>query len=432
MIDPVGVSLLLGVLFALIFMGLHIAYALGLAAVVTALYLGIPLQLIVQNIVSQLGTFALMAVPFFILAGEIMGVGGISDRLIKLSDSLVGWMRGGLAQVNIVASMFFGGISGSATADTASLGSILIPMMRKAGYDDEFSTTVTMTSSIQGILIPPSHNMVIFAIAAGGVSVGRLFLGGFGPGLLLGVALMIYCFFVSIKKGYPKGSRFELWNIVKSFREAILGLGTVLIVVVGVVGGVFTATESAAIAAIYAFVVTYFVYREAPLSSIWRVLGNTIRLLSVVLLLTSSATAFSWFIGYLRIPESLAAMLIGFSTNKFLLLLIINIMLLLLGMVMNMVSIIMIVTPILMPVIKSIGMDPVQFGTMVILNLGIGLITPPVGQVLFVGSSVSGVSIERLTKALLPFLAVMIVVLMFVSYVPAITLTIPNLIMPTK
>ena len=362
-----AVVLLLGVFFISVLLGLHIVYALGMASIVTALYLKLPMQVIVQAIVGKLGNFALMAVPFFILAGELMSVGGISDRLIKLSRSLVGWMRGGLAQVNIVASMFFGGISGSAAADTASLGAILIPMMKKDGYDEEFATNITMTSSVQGILIPPSHNMVIYAVAAGGVSISKLFMGGLVPGMFMGLCLMIYCMIAARKHNYPRGDAFSLRNVIACLKESVWALGTVLIVVFGVMTGIFTATESAAIAAIYAFVVAYFVYKDAPLSSLKKVLSNTIRTMSTILILSSCATAFSFLITYLQIPQMLAEFLMGFAGNRILLLLMINLFLLILGTFMNMVSIILIVTPILLPVVTGIGMDPVHFGVMLIM-----------------------------------------------------------------
>lgn len=424
-----AVVLLLCVFFISVLLGLQIVYALGMASVVTAMYLKLPMQVIVQAIVGKLGNFALMAVPFFILAGELMSVGGISDRLIKLSRSLVGWMRGGLAQVNIVASMFFGGISGSAAADTASLGAILIPMMKKDGYDEEFATNITMTSSVQGILIPPSHNMVIYAVAAGGVSISRLFMGGLIPGMFLGLCLMIYCMVAARRHNYPRGDAFSLRNVLVCLKESVWALGTVLIVVFGVITGIFTATESAAIAAIYAFVVAYFVYRDAPLSTFKNVLSNTIRTMSTILILSSCATAFSFLITYLQIPQMLAGFLMGFAGNRILLLLMINLFLLILGTFMNMVSIILIVTPILLPVVTQIGMDPVHFGVMLIMNLGIGLLTPPVGNVLFVGSSVSGVPIERLAKTILTQLAVMVAALLIITFVPAFSMALPDFLM---
>lgn len=309
--DPIAIALLLGVFTGLILLGTQIAFAIGISTIVTTMYLGISLQTIAQNMVKGVNVFSLMAVPFFILAGEIMGAGGISRRLITLSNALVGWLRGGLAMVNIVASMFFGGISGSAAADTSSLGSILIPIMKENGYDGEFSTAVTMASSVQGILIPPSHNMVIYALAAGSVSIGRLFLAGLTPGILLGIALMIYSYYVSLKRDYPVGDKFDLKVALKATWDAILGLGTVLIVVIGVISGIFTATESAAIACIYAFIITFFVYREIPISEMWNILGKSIKTLSVVMILTGTATAFGWLVAYLQIPALITNAILG-------------------------------------------------------------------------------------------------------------------------
>jgi len=432
MIDTTAIYILMGVFILLMFLGVHIVYALAISSILTTLYLGLPLQLLVQNMINQLNSFALLAVPFFILAGNIMAVGGITDRLVKFANSIIGWLRGGLAQVNIMASMFFGGISGSAAADTASIGSIMIPTMKKNGYDGEFSTSITMASSVQGLLIPPSHNMVLFAIAAGGVSVGRLFLGGLVPGILLGVALMIFSYIVSIKKKYPKGDRFNFKVLLRELYNSIFGLGTVLIVVVGVITGIFTPTESAAIACVYAFIIAFFVYKEAPISAMGKVLIDTLKTLSIVLIIACAASAFGWLIAYLHVPAFLLEILTSISSNKIVILLLINLFLLFLGTFMNMVSSILIVTPILLPVVVDLGMDPVHFGVVLILNLGIGLITPPVGTLLFIGSSISKLSVEQLTKSMLPFYTVMIIVLLIVTFIPEFSMIIPDLIMPVE
>jgi tripartite ATP-independent transporter DctM subunit len=429
-INGIGIALLLGCFFLLVFLGTHVAFAMISSAIITSLFLDFPLLLVTQNIIDGVDGFAFLAIPFFILAGEIMAGGGISDRLIDLSRALVGWMRGGLAMVNIVASMFFGGISGSATADTASLGSILIPMMKKDGYDSDFATTVTMASSVQGLLIPPSHNMVIFALAVGGASIGRLFLGGLLPGLFLGLALMIYSYFISVLKKYPKGEKFRIKSALKALRESILGLGTILIVVIGVITGVFTATESAAIAVLYAFIVTFFVYREIPVREFWNILERALKTLSIVLILIASAGAFGWLIAFLRIPSLLSGAILGLTENRILILIMINLLLLILGTMMGMASIIIIMAPILMPIVTQLGMDPVQFGVLMILNCGIGLITPPVGGVLFVGSAISETPVEKLSRAMLPFYAVMFFVLLCITYIPQITMFLPNLLMP--
>jgi tripartite ATP-independent transporter DctM subunit len=421
--------LLVGSFLVMIFFQLPIAFAIGIASVATTMYLGLPLQMVAQNMIKGMNVFVLLAVPFFILAGEIMGSGEIADRLIGLSNALVGWMRGGLAMVNILASMFFGGISGSSAADTSSIGSLLIPMMKKRGFDDDFSVVVTITSSVQGILIPPSHNMVIYSLAAGGVSIGGLFLAGMVPGVLLGVALMIFSYIISVIRNYPVGEPFRISTIFKSLRDSILGLLTVLIVVVGVIAGIFTATESAAIAAAYAFVITFFVYREIPLKEFGPILTRCIKTLSIVMILIGTSTAFGWLLAYLKVPALIAHGIFSISTNKYIVLLIINIFLLVLGMLMDMSSIILIATPILLPIAKQIGVDPIHFGVIMILNLGIGLITPPVGSTLFIGSAISGVSIERIAKASLPFYAVMLVVLAVVTYIPDVVMTLPRFLM---
>lgn len=427
MIDTTAILILLGLFAVLIVFGVQIAYAMLISSIVSIFYLGLSPITIVTTLVDGLSGFTFLAIPFFILTGEIMAQGGISDKLIDFSKALVGWMRGGLAMVNIVASTFFGGISGSASADTASLGTILIPMMKKDGYDGEFSTAVTMASSVQGLLIPPSHNMVIFAMAAGGLSVGKLFMGGLIPGLFLGIILMVFTYFVSIKRNYPKGEKFCLKALYKSFKETIWGLFTVLIVVVGVVTGIFTATEAAAISTLYAFIITFFVYKEIPLSHFTKILKKSLNTLSIVLMLIASAGTFGFVITYLKVPMFVANTILGFTSNPIIILLLINLILLFLGMIMGMASIIVIMTPILLPIVAQIGVDPIQFGAILILNCGIGLLTPPVGGVLFIGSGVSGIKIEKIVKEMIPFYIVMFFALMCVTFIPAITMTIPNM-----
>ena len=429
MIDYGTIAVLLGSFFVLTLLGLEIVYSLLVSSVLTAFVMGIEIQMAFQTLVSKVGGFTILAVPFFILAGEIMSVGGISDRLIRLSNALVGWMRGGLAHVNIVTSMFFGGISGSAMADTASIGSIMIPIMEKSGYDREFATNITMASSIEGILIPPSHNMVIFAVTAGGVSIARLYLAGFIPGIFLGLMLMIYTYYISIKRNYPKGDRFSFPVLWKELKECVWAMGMIFIVVGGVLLGWMTATESAAIAVLYAIFVSFFVYKEMHVSDIIPVLRRSVKTLSTVLVLISSASVFSWFLTYLQIPQIITDLLLSISTNRVTVLLIINALLLVLGCFMNLLSIVLIMTPILLPVVSSLGMDPVHFGVMMILNLGIGLITPPVGTVLFVGSGISGVPIMRLAKTILPIFAVMIVTLLCITFIPEITTFLPDLLL---
>ena len=326
--------------------------------------------------------------------------------------------------------MFFGGISGSSTADTAALGSVLIPMMKEQGYDAEFSTNITMTSSIQGLLIPPSHNMVMYAMVAGSVSIGRLFLGGVVPGIFLGIALGVYCFYLSVRRKYPKGDPFSFKVLLKALADSIWGLATILIVMFGVITGIITATESAAIAVIWALFVSAFIYKELTWKKFWKVLEKSLGTLAIVMILISTSQVFGWLLTYLRMPQLVAESIFRLTSNRYAIMLMLNIFMLILGTIMDMSAIIIVATPILLPIAIQAGMDPVHFGVVVILNLGIGLITPPVGGTLFVGSAVSGVPIERLIKPLMPFFTVMVVVLLIITYVPQIVMFMPDLIMP--
>ncbi len=423
-----AILILLGSFFVILFLGGHISYAMIGSSILTFFYLHLPPLQIVSALVDGIDGFTFLAIPFFILSGDIMARGGISDRLIKLADACVGWMRGGMSMVNILASLFFGGISGSATADTASLGAILIPMMKKKGYDGEFSTAVTMASSVEGMLIPPSHNMIIYAMAAGGLSVSALFMAGIIPGIVLALALMVYSFYLSVKRNYPKGDRFSVSNLIKALGKSIWGLGTILIVVFGVVTGCFTATESAAIACLYAVVVSLFVYREMTVRDLIPIMKNSVKVLSTVLLLIAASGPFGFCITYLRIPDMVVNAMLALTTSQTLLIILINVIILLLGTILGMAPIIVIVTPILLPVLHTIGLSPIQFGVMLILNCGIGLLTPPVGGVLFVGSGISGIPIEKLTKHTLPFIAVMLIVLILISFIPELSLGIPRLL----
>jgi tripartite ATP-independent transporter DctM subunit len=423
-----GIILLLGIFFLMIFIGFHICYAMVGASLITLLYLHLPIIQICNTLVNGINGFTFLAIPFFIISGDIMAKGGISDRLIRLANACVGWMRGGLAMCNVLASTFFGGISGSATADTASLGSVLIPMMTKSGYDGEFSTSITMLGSIQALLIPPSHNMIIYAMAAGGVSIGALFMAGIAPGILLGIALMIFGYYLSVKRNYPHGKKFQLHELISSFFSSILGLMTVLIVVIGVVAGLFTPTESAAIATIWAFIITFFVYREVKLREMSAILNSSVKTLSTVLILIAAAGTFGFLVAYLRIPTLIAQTILDITNNKIIIFLLINIVLLFLGMIMGMAPIIVITTPILLPLAKEFGMDAVHFGIMMILNCGIGLTTPPVGGVLFIGSGLSGIKMEKLVKECFPFYIVALAVLALVTYVPGISTFLPHLL----
>lgn len=432
--DPtIATIILLGSFALFLILRISITFSLVASSVLTAMYLKIPLMAIVQRMVQGVNVFSLLAIPFFILAGELMGAGGISRRLIEFSNLLIGRVRGGLALVNVLASMFFGGISGSAVADVSSIGTILIPMMKDKGYDADYSVAVTVTSACQGIIIPPSHNMVIYSLAAGGVSVGRLFLGGFIPGVMLGLALMVISYIIAVKRNYPKERRYSLKEALIVTKDALYGMMTAVIIMGGVISGVFTATESAAIACVYAFIITFFVYREIPLRRMGQILLNCLKTLAMVMSLIAAASAFGWLLAFLKIPAMATQALLGITQNRIVLLLLINLLLLGLGCIMDMAPLILITTPILYPVVvKALGMSPIQFGIMLMLNLGIGLCTPPVGSALFVGCAVGKISIEEATKAMLPFYATMIVVLLIITFVPDFSLYIPNMVMPEK
>ncbi|MEL7607236.1 MAG: TRAP transporter large permease [Sedimentibacter saalensis] len=425
--ESMAILILLSSFFIMVFLRFPIAYAVALSSLFTLLYQGLPLTTIVQQMVKGISSFSLMAVPFFITMGVLMGSGGISEKLIALANACVGWMRGGLAMVNIVASYFFGGISGSAAADTASLGSILIPMMVEQGYDDDFSTAVTITSSCEGLLVPPSHNMVIYATTAGGVSIGSLFLAGYLPGALLAVSLMVGSYIISVKRNYPKGNKFSMMYLIRQLGTSFWALASVLIVVVGVVGGVFTATESAAIAVVYSLIVSVFIYKGLNWKGVWRALESCVDTLSIVLILIATSSIFGYLLTRLHVPQLAANAIISISNNPIVLALLLNIILLVLGCIMDMAPIILIATPILLPIATSIGIDPVQFGIMIVLNCGIGLLTPPVGAVLFIGSAVSKVPMERVVKATMPFYICMIITLILITFVPGISLWLPSL-----
>jgi len=411
-----------------------IAYAVAISSILTLVYQGKSLNVLAQQMVKGMWSFSLMAVPFFITMGILMGSGGISEKLIDLADACVGWMRGGMAMVNIVASYFFGGISGSASADTASLGTILIPMMTDQGYDCDFSTAVTITSSCEGLLVPPSHNMVIYAMAAGGVSVGRLFMAGYIPGAILAIALMIGSYIISVKRNYPKGAPFSLKHLGKSLVKSIWALLAVLIVVVGVVAGLFTATESSAIAVIYSLIVSLYIYKGMTWKGVWDSLENCVDTLSIVLILISTSSVFGYCLTQLHVPDLAAKAILGVTDNRIIIALILNVILLFLGCIMDMSPIILITTPILLPIATSIGIDPVQFGIIMVLNCGIGLLTPPVGAVLFIGTAIASkkdptCKMEKVVVATLPFYFCMIVALLLITFVPWFTMVLPNALM---
>ncbi|EPJ91677.1 MULTISPECIES: TRAP transporter large permease [Pseudomonas] len=421
---------LLGSFIALILLGMPVAYALGLSALVGAWWIDIPFDALMIQVAGGVNKFSLLAIPFFVLAGAIMAEGGMSRRLVAFAGVLVGFVRGGLSLVNIVASTFFGAISGSSVADTASVGSVLIPEMERAGYPREFSTAVTVSGSVQALLTPPSHNSVLYSLAAGGtVSIASLFMAGIMPGLLLSAVMMGLCMIFARKRNYPKGEVIPLRKALKIAGEAMWGLMAMVIILGGILTGIFTATESAAVAVVWSFFVTMFIYRDYKWRDLPKLMHRAVRTISIVMILIGFAASFGYILTLMEIPMKITTAFLTLSDNRYVILMCINVMLLLLGTVMDMAPLILILTPILLPVIIGIGVDPVHFGMIMLVNLGIGLITPPVGAVLFVGAAVGKVTIENTVKALLPFYVALFMVLMLVTYVPAISLWLPNLVL---
>lgn len=424
-----GASALLILLFlVLALFGVPIAFCLGVSALVTAWYTGMAPIIVAQRVAVGMQSFPLIAIPLFILAGAIMSKGGVAKRIVDFAYVIVGPFPGGLAMVNCIQSMFFGGVSGSAVADISSTGPILIPMMVQKGYDREFSTALTVASATQGIIIPPSHNMVIFSMVAGGVSVGKLFLAGYIPGILLGISLMITCYYIAVKKGYPRESRPPLKESLVIIKDGVLSIFAAVIIVGGIAFGIFTATEASAIAVFYAAFLGIVVYREMKIRDLWPVVVESVKTTTVVLFLIGSASAFAWMMTYLQIPAQATKFFLSVTSNSTILFFLINILLLLLGMIMDVAPLIVIVTPVLLPVVTAMGMDPVTFGVVLMLNLGIGLTTPPVGSGLFVGCTVGKTTIEKTTRAMLLFWPAMILVLLLVTYIPWLTTALPELI----
>jgi tripartite ATP-independent transporter DctM subunit len=419
---------LIGSLFLFIAVGVPVAYALGLAALVAAWWADIPYEAIMIKISSGVNSFSLLAIPFFVLAGAIMAEGGMARRLVNLAFVFLGWIRGGLSLVNILASSFFGCISGSSVADTASIGTVMIPQMVKAGYPRVFATNVTICGSVQAILIPPSHNAVIYSLAAGGtISIAHLFIAGVFPGLMLGLSLIVLCLVMAHQRGYPKGDPVPFGQAVRMVIEAFWGLGTMIIILGGILSGVFTATESAAVACVYSFVVTMFIYRDYKWRDLPKLVHRTVKTVAMVMILIGFASAFGYMMAIMALPAKLTAFFLSISGNKYVILLLINLMLLFLGTLMDMAPLILICTPILLPVVTSFGVDPLHFGMIMMVNLGIGLVTPPVGSTLFVGCAVGKVTIEQVMREIWPFYGAMLVTLAVVTYVPAVSLWLPGL-----
>ena len=420
----------MGTFFVLLAVGLPVAYTLGMTALVGAIWFTGDtsfLTIVMLKMGDGVNKFSLLAIPFFVLAGAIMAEGGIAARLINFASLFVGFIRGGLSLVNILASTFFGAISGSSVADTASIGSVMIPQMEKHGYPKPYAAAVTAAGSVQAILIPPSHNAVIYALAAGGgLSIGALFLAGVIPGLLLCVTLMTMCVYFAKKRGYPKGEVIPIRQALKIMLDALPGLFTVVIILGGILSGWYTATESASIACVWAFLVTMFYYRDYKWNQLPVLVHRTVKTVTIVMILIGFAAAFGHILTMLSLPLQISTFFTSISDNPYMVLLAINVLLLLLGTLMDMAPLILILTPILLPVVTHLGVHPVHFGMIMMVNLGIGLITPPVGSVLFVASAVSDQKMEAVTRAMLPFFGALFVVLLVVTYVPQVSLWLPR------
>ncbi len=412
----------------LLLMGVPVAFCLGLSSLVTVLYLDIPPVVVFQQLSTGMNAFAMLAIPFFIYSGDLMIRGGIADRLIQFAASLVGHLRGGLGQVNVITCTLFGGISGSAVADASAVGGIMIPQMVKRGYAPDYAVNVTANAAIIALLIPPSHNMIIYSLAAGGtISIADLFTAGVVPGLMLCVALMIAAWAVAVKRGYPADPFPGFMAVARFLVVALPGLLLIGIIFGGVRSGVFTATESSCVAVIYALLVTIFVYRELNFEGFVQATLGAVRTTAMVLLVIGAASSFGWLMAFLEVPKATIEMMQSVSENPLMILLLINVILLVLGTFMDMAPMIIICTPIFLPVVKAIGVDPVHFGVILILNAGIGLNTPPVGSVQFVACAIGKVSISESMRTIWPFYGASVAVLILVTYVPAFSLWLPGI-----
>lgn len=417
--------------FVLVFMGVPISFSIGIATIASATFM-LPFHttLIVagQKIATGLDSFSLLAIPFFILAGSLMNSGGIATRLINFSQVLVGRIPGSLGHTNVMANMMFGSISGSAVAAAAAVGGTMAPLQAKASYDPAYSAAINVSSCISGLLIPPSNVMIVYALTAGGISVATLFMAGYVPGILMGLGIMVMNFIIAKKRRYPVSDKPKFADVVKYTLDAIPSLLMVVVVMGGILGGVFTATEASAIAVVYTFVLSVLIYREIKLTALPKIILDAIVTTSIVLFLIGVSVAMSWAMTNADIPYMVNDLLISVSDNLIVILLIINVLLLVIGIFMDMTPAVLIFTPIFLPIVKDLGMNPVHFGIMMIFNLCIGLCTPPVGSALFVGCSVSGVKLQELIKPMLPFFAVLVTTLLLVTYVPQLSLFLPDLL----
>lgn len=409
--------------------GMPIAFALALAALVGAWWIDLPIEAVMQQLSSGVGKVSMLTVPFFVLAGAIMAEGGMAKRLVDFAAVVVGFtrIRGGLAQVNILATTIMSGISGSSVADTSAIGSVMIPQMAAKGYPRVFATNVTISASVQAILVPPSHNAVIYSLATGGVvSITSLFLAGIVPGLLLGFAIMLLCLYFAYRDGHPKGEPVPIKQALKMLGDATWGIITLIIVLGGILTGIFTPIEAGAVACVWAFFVTLFIYRDYKWSELPMLTYRTLQTVAMVLTLVATASCFGYVAAMMQMPAHMTEFFVAISSNKYVLLMWLNIMLLVLGTALDLAPLLLICTPILLPVVKSFGIDPVHFGIVMLLNLGIGLLTPPVGTTLFVGCAIGKVSVDEVMRGIWPFYWTMFAVLMLVTYVPWFSMALPH------
>jgi tripartite ATP-independent transporter DctM subunit len=413
----------------LLLIGVPIAYSIGIAGTLTLLINVMPVPAFTtfaQRMATGLDSFALLAIPFFILAGQLMNQGGIALRLIDFAKVLVGRLPGGLAFVNIMANMLFGAISGSAAASASAIGSFMTPKMIEEGYDRPFAAAVNITSATTGLVIPPSNVMIVYSLASGGVSIAALFLAGYIPGILTGLMLMGVAAAYAYRKKYPVGEKTGLKTALFKFLDAIPSLLLLVIVIGGIISGLFTATEASAIAVLYTLILA-MIYGEVKIRHLYGILLKTVSVTSIVLLLVATSMGMSWVMSFANIPQNVSAGLLSISTNTIIILLIINLILLFVGVFMDMTPAVLIFTPIFLPIVVDLGIDPIHFGVIMVVNLSVGLCTPPVGSLLFIGCSVADISIVKVIKSLIPFFIAMIVALMLITYIPMISLWLPGL-----
>jgi tripartite ATP-independent transporter DctM subunit len=415
----------------LLILGVPIAFSMVISTMFSLFVIGtIPLQVIVQRMTSGINSFPLLAIPFFILAGEILEKGGASKSLVDLSNIIVGRIRGGLAMVAVLAEIFLSGVTGSSVADGSTLGAILLPMMKKKGYDDDFSAAIIAASATNGLIIPPSNTMILYGMVAGGVSIGALFLAGFVPGIILGIALMILCYIIAKKRNYPTEEPVSIKEGLHIVVYSVPALMAIVIIMGGIVSGIFTATEAAVVSVVYSILISLFIYRKWELiKQMPEILLNSAKTTAIVLILIAASTAFAWILAYENVPTMIGGIMLSISDNPIVILAVTNLLLLIVGCFMDMSPAILIFTPMLLPIMTRIGVDPVHFGIIMMVNLSIGLITPPVGNLLFLMSSMANISMTRISKAVAIFYIPLIIVLILITYIPSLVMFLPNMLM---